>query len=188
MDMSNDLEQMLAVIDFATEENQLPPRDWEASIAWIEHAENDELIPLLDAFASRPAPQTPVTQTLISTVLQRLSSRASNMANSNAKIPPQYLAAIYRYWQGADATRVWLLRCLALQYDHNSLTTLAELLVSDPPVDAATALTPLFQSTNYDPAPLFPRLLDGLSYTSLAVLILDLANYTVREKLLDLPL
>lgn len=185
MDMSNDLEQMLAVIDFATEENQLPPRDWEASIAWIEHAENDELIPLLDAFASRPAPQTPVTQTLISTVLQRLSSRASNMANSNAKIPPQYLAAIYRYWQGADATRVWLLRCLALQYDHNSLTTLAELLVSDPPVDAATALTPLFQSTNYDPAPLFPRLLDGLSYTSLAVLILDLANYTVREKLLD---
>ena len=56
MGMSTDLEQMLAVIDFATEENQLPPRDWEASIAWIQSAETDDLIPLLDAFASRPAP------------------------------------------------------------------------------------------------------------------------------------
>ena len=183
--MSTDLEQMLAVIDFATEENQLPPRDWEACIAWIETATNDQLVPLLDAFVNRPAPQTAVTQNLISTVLQRLARRASAMANSNEQIPPQYLAAVYRNWQGADATRVWLLRCLALQYDHHSLTTFAELLVNDPPVDAATALAPLFQSKNYDAATLFPRLLDGLSYTSLAVLILDLANYTVREELLD---
>lgn len=185
MGMSTDLEQMLAVIDFATEENQLPPRDWEASIAWIQSAETDDLIPLLEAFTIRPAPQTPVAQNLVATVLQQLAWRAGSRADNNDTLPPQHLAALYRHWHGADATRVWLLRCLALQYDHNSLTTFAELLVSDPPVDAATALTPLFQSKNYDPAALFPRLLDGLSYTSLAVLILDLANYTVREELLD---
>ena len=185
MDMSTDLEQMLAVIDFAIDENQLPPRDWEARTTWILHADNHDLVTLLSELASRPAPQTPVAQTLMVTVLQRLSTRASATANVSEQIPPQHLAALYHHWQHADVTRVWLLRCLALQYDHNSLTTFAELLVDDPPVDAATALTPLFQSKQYDPAALFPRLLDGLSYTSLAVLILDLANYTVREKLVD---
>ena len=74
---------------------------------------------------------------------------------------------------------------LALQGDTESLATLAELLVCDPPVDATVALAPLFQSKQYDADALFPRLLDGLSCATLAVLVLDLANYVVRESLLE---
>jgi len=49
-----------------------------------------------------------------------------------------------------------------------------------------TTFAPLFQARDYDPASLFPRLFDGLSHISVAAVILDLANYVTRQRLVSL--
>ena len=58
------------------------------------------------------------------------------------------------------------------------------LMIADPPGDpniAAAIFGPLFQHRDYDPASLFPALLDGLKHISLAAAILDLSNFVTRE-------
>jgi hypothetical protein len=85
-----------------------------------------------------------------------------------------------------DRARAHLLRLLAADATREALTALADLLVEHPPGDlthAAFALSPLLQQANFDPAPLFPRLLDALSRPHLAALILDIANFVTRKGL-----
>ena len=185
MGMVSDLDRLLMAIDCATTEHRSSELAEKPSVDWLRQASVDQIAELLAALTNRPAPQTPAADTLMVSVLQTLSSRASAATDVDTKIHPPDVAQLYDHWRGADALRVWLLRCLALQGDTESLATLAELLVCDPPVDATVALAPLFQSKQYDADALFPRLLDGLSCATLAVLVLDLANYVVRESLLE---
>jgi len=77
-----------------------------------------------------------------------------------------------------------LLQVLATARDNESLRTWVELMGACPPREstlAAVVLGPLFQYRDYDPAPLFPRLLDTAAHPALAACVLDLANYLTRS-------
>jgi hypothetical protein len=77
-----------------------------------------------------------------------------------------------------------LLQWLATSARRADLEALVELAVERPPDDpqaAALSLTPLFQSRDYDPTPLFPRLFAAIQHLSIAAPVLDLANYLYRS-------
>lgn len=98
------------------------------------------------------------------------------------------LANVYRDLPPTDPGRTRLLQLLAECRTPAALALLAELLATAPPASAeqvAAAIAPLFQKKNYDPRPLFPRLLDALHYPAATVAVLDLANFLTREKLVD---
>jgi hypothetical protein len=68
------------------------------------------------------------------------------------------------------------------------LLEFAELAVNDPPRDptlAAVTFGPLLQHRDYEPDALFPRLLDALGQPTIAPLVMDLANYLMREELVE---
>ena len=59
-------------------------------------------------------------------------------------------------------------------------------MVEDPPRDrndVGLSIGPLFQSKDYDPAALFPRLWDAVGNVSVAAAVVDLCNYVTREGL-----
>jgi hypothetical protein len=69
-----------------------------------------------------------------------------------------------------------------------ALTALGQLMGEDPPDDASAVawiFAPLFQNTDYDPRLLFPQILDGLKCPSVAGVVLDLANYLTRQRLVS---
>ena len=77
-----------------------------------------------------------------------------------------------------------LLTVLAAGVGDDELHHFTELVVSDPPPDAALAAS-VFLTLTRHPGPhlqsLFPRLLDGVSHTSVATPILDVANFGHRK-------
>ena len=78
-----------------------------------------------------------------------------------------------------------MLAALAAAGQSTELHEFAQLFASDPPTehqDASTALAPLFQRANYDPADVFPALLEALAYPQAASPVLDLANYLTRNR------
>ncbi|MCH8923483.1 MAG: HEAT repeat domain-containing protein [Planctomycetes bacterium] len=94
------------------------------------------------------------------------------------------LGRLYRQLGSTSTDRHLLLRRLAEQDSPEALSVFVEAICSDPPLDAehaALAMVPLFARERRHTASLFPRLLDALEHASIAPLILDLANFLVRE-------
>ncbi len=99
----------------------------------------------------------------------------------------QQAAALYRHLGPPSTARAYLLCLLTGARTPSALAAFTELIVADPPRDptfVAAAFGPLFQHRDYDPASLFPALLDGLKHVSLAAAILDLSNFVTRERIL----
>lgn len=134
--------------------------------------------------------QQQAARPLVEATLQHAAQRARSASRSAkpAALTPAVrddIAKLYndlRDWPSA----AWsLLGWLAATRGQAELALLADLLVSAPPSDApqlAVALGPLFQRVDYDPAALFPRLLDALANPQLAGAVLDLANYLTRQE------
>ncbi|MEX0819221.1 MAG: HEAT repeat domain-containing protein [Pirellulaceae bacterium] len=98
------------------------------------------------------------------------------------------IVALYRRLGPSSRARGHLLQLLAASAIPFELTEFANLVVEDPPGDASSAMLafgPLFQHTTYDPAALFPRLLDALAHQVVAASIIDLANFLYRQGLID---
>lgn len=87
---------------------------------------------------------------------------------------------------GVDSPCRWrLLQWLATAGSPPDLAQFLALLQDAPPQDstvAALMIAPLFQAREMRPEILFPALLDGLQFPSLAAPILDLANYLFRSR------
>ncbi|MBM4001303.1 MAG: HEAT repeat domain-containing protein [Planctomycetes bacterium] len=110
--------------------------------------------------------------------------RPGNAASFEILLPA--LAELYRRTRGdEDAYRY--LQLMAQIGTDASLTMFTEFLVARPPEDSAhvaAACSPLLQGDRRTDLPkVFPRLLDGLAHLSAGAIILDLANFTVRERL-----
>ncbi|MCH8047369.1 MAG: HEAT repeat domain-containing protein [Planctomycetes bacterium] len=91
---------------------------------------------------------------------------------------------LYRKLGSASQERHLLLSGLARQDSPESLDIFVELICSDPPSEAehaALAMVPLFSRDRHVAALLFPRLFDALEHACMAPLVLDLANFLVRE-------
>lgn len=93
------------------------------------------------------------------------------------------LARLYEQTPTTTPASHQLLRALSADAGEHALREFARLIVARSPDNAQAcdlALVPLFQNPSYSAAVVFPKLLEGLDRPTLAVAVLDLANYLTR--------
>jgi hypothetical protein len=152
---------------------------------WLNDARTHTLMKLLEALLQRdpPAPRSPA-EAFLAAALAEIGAgflRRSKTMRESLDEARASLAALYGHLGRSSRARQELLSLLAAVRGQEDLRLLAELTASDPPALAQRFLAPLFQYRDYDPAPLFPRLLDAVAHLPLAAAVLDLANYLTRE-------
>jgi hypothetical protein len=155
--------------------------------------DDDEADALIAALAEYSGATLKAATTLTTALLEHWAQRARVLARergptSFATPTRDHIAKLYNDLRQSPPAAWTLLGALAAGRGRHDLTLLAELLATAPPADApqmAVALGPLFQRTDYDPAALFPRLLDALVHKHLAGPGLDLANYLMRKELVS---
>jgi len=161
------------------------------SAAWIRTATDEEVADLLSGLLQLPSLTGSAQQPLLATLLAHLQYRFRDVAGScvSASLPSQLrerIIAIYRKLGEKNGARHHLLCVLSAAGGKEDLAAFTDLVIDHPPGDvtaAALAFVPLFQNEDYDVSILFPRLLDGLAHLSVAVSILDLANFVTRRKI-----
>lgn len=154
------------------------------SHGWLSDIAPRQLDALLDALLERPppAPQSPA-EAMLSAVLAQVAVPFRKTGPAAPVLPDETrsrIESLYRHLGAASRARHELLGLLAAARGADDLRTFAELTAADPPAVSQAFLAPLFQRRDYDPAPLFPRLLDALGYLSVAAAVLDLANFLTR--------
>jgi hypothetical protein len=154
---------------------------------WLDELTGVDLDELLAGLLDRepPSPGSQAEAILaasLSAVAARFLRRRGKQRETLAEETRQRVAALYRRLGPQSGARHELLTLLAAFRSPDDLRLLAELAAVDPPAVAERFLAPLFQYRDYDPAPLFPRLLDALEHPALAAAVLDLANFLTREE------
>lgn len=185
-------EEIVRFVAAESPEAKLPT----AAQAWLREATPGELAKLCTRLAELPSPaaDSPAAEhwtRLLKQIELRwrpLDGERTTQATSAGKPLAielrASLATLYRHLGASSRARRHLLGALTAARCEAELRLFADLVADDPPsdpVDAALALWPLFTAKDYDPAWLFPRLLEGLAHPSLTASLLDLANYLVRE-------
>jgi hypothetical protein len=165
----------------------------ERHTAWIESASDKEVAQLLLALLERPplltgSPAEAIAGAALSHLVQRQrAARRTSLQSDMGRETLRHIVLLYQHLGSSSKIRFQLLGVLSAALGGAELAAFAELVVADPPrtaVEASLAFAPLFQSKNYNPQSLFPRLLDALEHVSVAAAVLDLANFTTREGLL----
>jgi len=159
--------------------------------SWILHAAADEIRRILLGILDRPPELSKIQDVFLAAVLRQVLARQRGAAEGAAPLPLEeavlrQAVAAYRHLGPSSAARPYLLCLLTGARTPWALAAFAELIVADPPSDpmlVAAVFGPLFQHRDYDPALLFPALLDGLKHVSLAAAILDLSNFVTRERI-----
>jgi len=153
----------------------------------------DELLGRLIAPAP-PEPGGAGDQMLMSSLLARLARRFRAPPEAQISLIPSdstlnLLGDLYRHLGSESVARHCLLGSLTADLGRQALELLADLLVTDPPLEAAQVelqLAPLFQCERpYPVEALFPRLLDGIGHPNVANAIIELANYLSRQQLVE---
>lgn len=158
-------------------------------VHWLEEATDDEAEQLLHALTSDELANLDAVK--LASVLRHLVARLqpwkrTERRRNRAPMVP-LIVQLYQRLPPAHGARCYLLQLLSSSAEPHDLAALVELLVTDPPTDAAAvmlALGPLLQHTDYDTPCLFPRLLDAIAHQAVAAAVLDLANFLTRHELL----
>jgi hypothetical protein len=158
---------------------------------WLTSAQPGEAVELFRGLIELDDESLIEAEPLLSSALTQLAqarraAREKFSAQWVAGGVPQAAAELYRRLPARSAARVQLLTLLASGGMPEELALLVDLLVADPPQgenDVLSALSPLFQLTDYDAGVLFPRLLGALAHPRLAAAVLDLANFLTRRGL-----
>ncbi len=159
--------------------------------AVIDDLPTDELNELFDAMQQHCSAHTSTgdapPEPLLTPVLARTVVRQHRLSEPIEEGLRQRVVSLYGSL-GTGSRCAWrLLQYLATAATQADLAALTECIIAAPPDDpqaAALALTPLFQSRDYDPTPLFPHLFASLQHLSIAAPVLDLSNYLVRSGML----
>ncbi|QDU97556.1 HEAT repeat domain-containing protein [Lignipirellula cremea] len=163
-------------------------RRWKERLASVATADNAQLTALLDRLLALPPWTNEAPAALLQKALEALARQRDKRNRESAPLDNrlrEQVAQLYAYWRAQPALRESLLSLLAHARTSEDLRLLAELVVEDPPettLGPAQAFAPLVQHRDYRLDDLFPRLLDGLSQPTVAVPILDLANFSARER------
>ena len=180
----NDL--LTALILSAAPPGQLAEDD----LVWLQEASDEEIEALLQTLCS--VELSGVEPLNLAHVVRRLVFRLQPwMQHQRRRLSSGSLPLIVDLYSrlGADhPARPGLLQLLSSSAQPTDLAALAELLVGDPPPNAEgvmLAVGPLLQHTDYDPAELFPRLLDAVGHQAVAASVLDLANFLSRRQLVE---
>ncbi len=186
INLLNDLDRLA---DQDTDADGAAEIDVRASTAWLAQASAEQITMLLASLLDRSPPDNTAVDTLLAATFQQILLRILGRSGPG---PPLFLddamaaliAAVYRHLQPVSEARELLPMLLSGSRGQRALLELADLLVDDPPRDptrVAAALSPLFQHDDYDPRWLFPRVLNALMHASVAVCVLDLANFLTRR-------
>jgi len=164
------------------------------ALDWLATATTDEVVRLLTELAERDFVRDDTPRDAgLATICHRLALRIRHQGTpaDPDRLPDAELAALKSLHDRLPTdlrSRAYLLQILATARNRPSLAALAEWFVAAPPhgsEDTAIALGPLMQFKDYDPAALFPRLLDAISQPATAAAVLDLANFVTREQIVE---
>ena len=126
---------------------------------------------------------------LLDELLQLLQSNLLRQSRDEAqRLDPDLIMALYDNLPDHQQSRFILLHCLAIARTADHLHPLCEALVLDPPatwIQSGLVLSPLFQHDDWDVDVVFPRALDAIQHSSIAGIVLDLANHLFRGKHVD---
>jgi hypothetical protein len=153
--------------------------------AQIARTTSDDVARLLAIMLQSAAAADDVWHARCDAVLGQLVLRQRQAGDPLSVQSRQQISLLHNRLGKHSPCRWRLLQWLATAASAEDLRLFVELVVASPPPDgqvAAVAMAPLFQRTNYDPAALFPRLLEALQHLSLAAPVLDLSNYLVRTR------
>jgi len=177
-------EQLLDELEMLAEQPQLSQFSDE-SVAWLDDASEAEVQQVLAVLAGRVSEPNAAQDRLLGAAFRRLIGNQSLRADELDGPAVVSLVELYRRLGPGCVARHHLLQWLAMRADR-ALGVFAELIVEDPPstaTDVLVVFAPLFRRSDFDPAALFPRLLDALSHPSLAASVIDLANFFTRQGL-----
>ena len=157
---------------------------------WLDAADDEEVRQLLMQLAGLDPSR--IVAVNLAGVLRHLVYRLQPWMKAARKTLPAdivpVIAHLYKHLGKQHASRAYLLQMLTSSGEEDELEAFIDLVISDPPNDASAvmlAFGPLFQHTDYDPATLFPRLLDAIAQPTVAASVIDLANFLTRQGLLD---
>jgi len=184
--VSAQLDQLIAHLTRTdAEPKELQPDE----LRWLEQSSDEAVDQLLQALGR--ADIGTLDEADVSSVLRHLVFRVQPwLEQRRRKLPPttvSQVAELYRRFGPQRMARGYLLQLLSASGGRDELSHFCELVVTDPPQDpsaALLALGPLFQHVAYDATVLFPRLLDAIAHPSVAVPVIDLANYLARRGVL----
>jgi hypothetical protein len=164
------------------------------SLDWLSNATRDEIVRLLRELALRDfVSEDKPRDAGLASICHQLAVRVGrgNSPDDKVRISVTELAALKTVHDRLPPdfrSRAYLLQILATARDPDSLKALAEWFVATPLAgseDTAIALAPLMQYKDYDPAALFPKILDAIEHPATAAAVMDLSNFVVREQLVD---
>ncbi|MFN0018644.1 MAG: HEAT repeat domain-containing protein [Pirellulaceae bacterium] len=171
--------------------NELPPAERGRCLkrsGWLAEAEPPDQAEFAAALLKQNVPLDEPADELLRAVLGKLVALRRTAAGRASSELKGALVQLYRHLGPPSRARAQVLAWLALGGSESELQQLAELLVEDPPreeEDVLLAFTPLFQNPKLSVAALFPRLLAAIAHPLLAAGVLDLANFVVRQKLVN---
>lgn len=182
--------QMQTLLEYILEGDSNPRDSNPSELQWLGEATDEQLDRFLESLlhaelnASNDPPLGEVFRFLVYRLRPWDPSHRRQLSASTMPL----IVDLYRKLGKDSAARCHLLQLLAASAIPAELEEFVELIVSDPPGDATSAMLafgPLFQHTSYDPTNLFPQLLNGLAHQVIAASIIDLANFLCRQGLIE---
>jgi hypothetical protein len=188
--MSLELAEQLA--DAISSSDELGVYQQLTGVDWLAHAPDESIAGLFRLLVRHVSDGRALNERILAGTFRELVRRAYSGGSRrwkqlSAESRPAAVT-LYRGLGPGVACRYLLLQLLAVSRNRDDLAEFADLVATDPPTDvtaAAVAFGPLLQHKDYDPAALFPRLLDALCRPAVAPAILDVANFVTRERLAD---
>lgn len=178
------LARLLAELEMLAEQ-PAEARFADASVAWLEEASDAEVQSVLAVLAEGVGQPSAAQDRLLGAAFRRMIRNPALFTDELDGPGVASLVHLYRRLGSGSASRHHLLQWLALRADR-ALGVFADLVVEDPPAqptDVLVVFAPIFQRRDFEPALLFPRLLDALAHPGVAASVIDMANYFTREGL-----
>jgi hypothetical protein len=160
---------------------------------WVRGVTRDEVLRLLDSLLERTKPADEPQKKLLAEVFRHVVARQRGAVEGIATLELDdrvlgRVADLAGRLEPASPARDLLLCLLTGARTRLSLAEFAHLIIDQPPADTgavASIFGPLFQHKDYDASVLFPRLMEGVTLPGLAPMVLDLANFVTRCKMVD---
>jgi hypothetical protein len=161
---------------------------------WVKEFSAAQFAEMLAAIGELTLPLSAASDRLLATWLiaavqaRRKTLDSTHAAQAETDMILRPLEPLYLGLGPDSRARGQLLAWLAVGGRGEELDVFGRLLLDDPPQDdhdVVQAFAPLFQRRPARVAKLFPRLLNAMASPSLAAPVLDLANFLVREKLVE---
>lgn len=148
-------------------------------ISSLDISELNQLLEQLSGQIIAKSPQKSAMRLLLSL----MCARYEPSIESRDELKTDPIVCLYETLDASDSARGYLLNLLAVEQSSESVSTLANILATNPP-ESSQQIVPSISILMRRPGPnilkLFPKVLNGLQFRAVAGPILDLANFLFR--------